>query len=146
MNARFAAVEQEGEGAQTHAPSNAGDAFRQWLATEEGGQLWGSCCAQISTEVVCHALTHTRATRFGLLLTATGAVIWSRFSSTSFKRLAPKYEQSATTGLCFWWDGHVFHRLGGAASLARIQTLPTPPTAGPCLAASHDTRRDAYPR
>ena len=102
-------------------------AFRRWIATEEGQRLWQATCPSLSWERISHALAQTSATCFGLLLTSRGAIIWSRYSHRAFTRRAPLYEEAAQTGLCFWWDGNTFARIGEQTFLDRIKTLPMPP-------------------
>ena len=120
---------EESKAAPTYASDqvSADLAFRQWIATEKGKRLWQATCPNLSWICISHALAHTKAPCFGLLLTQRGAIIWSKYSHRAFTRRAPLYEQAAQTGLCFWWDGNTFTRIGGLIFLARIKTLPEPP-------------------
>ena len=99
-------------------------AFACWTATAEGQRQWQATCPDLPQAEVCNALANTRASRFGLLLTCRGAIIWSRYSQVTYTRLAPLYEEVAQTGLCFWWEGGTFSRVGKESFFDRIATLP----------------------
>ena len=60
---------------QGRATKCAVQAFRHWIATDEGRQLWLDSCAELSLEGNCNALAQTQAARFGLLLAHRGAII-----------------------------------------------------------------------
>ncbi len=115
-------------GLPAHCPNrlSADQAIKHWMATEEDQRLWQATCPDLSQEGLYNALVHAHATRFGLLLTHRGAIIWSWYSHPTYTRLAPLYEEAAQTGLCFWWEGGTFTRVGKEAFLERITTLPAP--------------------
>lgn len=113
-------------GALPFSDFSPGAALQGWAATGEGARLWAATCPQFTVERVCHALTHTRAIRFGLLLTNQGAIIWSRFSPQSFSRLQGRYEEVAAGGLCFWCDGSGLLLVGAMSFLTLVRTLPAP--------------------
>lgn len=108
-----------------------GDALQHWLATGDGERRWAAAGLEITAERVCHVLTNTQATRFGLLLANCGMIIWSRFSPRSFSRLSGRYEEAAEEGISFWWDGQDLRLVEGARFFTLIRTLPAPicPTA-----------------
>jgi len=113
---------------------NPGAALQKWMVTGEGERRWIAASLEISAQRVSHVLTNTQATRFGLLLTRCGMIIWSRFSPRSFSRLTRRYEEAAEEGICFWWDGQDLRQVEGALFFALIRTLPAP-TCPTCRAA-----------
>jgi hypothetical protein len=126
MGASIPIEERIGLSAQCPDTCSADQAFKHWLATEEGERLWRATRPGLSQGGLCNALAHARATRFGLLLTDRGAIIWSRISQEAYTRLAPLYEEAAQTGLCFWYDGVTFIRVGKETFIECIRTLPVP--------------------
>ena len=115
---------QSGLPVQGREPVRPDQAIARWAATAEGQRQWKVTCPDLPQAGVCNALANTRASRFGLLLTCRGAIIWSRYSQATFTRLAPLYEEAAQTGLCFWWEGGTFSRVEKEAFFDRIATLP----------------------
>jgi len=118
---------------------NPAEAFEQWFATGEGKHRWATSCWQLTVERVCHVLKHTRATRFGLLLSNRGVIIWSRFSPRSYSRLAAQYEEAAAAGICFWWDDQGLRQVETAAFFTLVRTLPAP-----ACPACHPARRPGH--
>lgn len=111
---------------QTPQDGSAAGLLEKWASTEEGQRLWVATCPHLLVERVCHAMTHTRAARYGLFLSRSGAILWSIFSERHFKRLRTRYEEAIANGLCFWIEDGTLRPISPVEFLALLPTLPTP--------------------
>ena len=102
--------------------------FRTWVSGLEGQKLW-SAMSSITIDGICHALDQVSAATYGLLISQQGTAILSAINPVTLARLETRYREAAEAGLCFWCEDGTLARIEDSeAFLARIGTLPPPPT------------------
>lgn len=105
---------------------SAGRALMDWATTAHGASLWRLHGGSLSLEGICHVLDQVSVSRFGLLITKEGTIVWSCYSGQQYKRLARRYEAAIEQGICFWIEENEVHQVSSVAFRALLQTLPAP--------------------